>query len=327
VDEPTPVWTPPPSQEDGQADDLARSVTLGHVSPKHAGWTALAEAVAAGARVTRLRRLTGGAGGTDAYDVTLDRVPHRVAVKIYRDGDGTAPSEWSRLQFAQRVAAPVPKPIAADLESVWFGRPAIVMSRLPGRPDVTPKVVDSWVAALAQTLAQFHQTALDGFEGALPRPPWTEPWQPAAGEHDPLTAAAVSAVTARLPSLSPERVFTHGDFHPGNVLWHRGHLSGVVDWSAARLDARWSEVAYCRADVCLLLGPDIADRLAHAYSDIVGSTSDELAVYDVMWVVNMRNHAEVALEAYRGQGYAPNYQLSLSRLDEQLRRALERLDR
>ena len=43
--------------------------------------------------------------------------------------------------------------------------------------------------------------------------------------------------------------------------------------------------------MCLLLGPDVADRLADAYSDIVGDTSDELAVYDLMWVFNTRHHA------------------------------------
>ena len=130
----------------------------------------------------------------------------------------------------------------------------------------------------------------------------------------------------RLPSLSSERVFTHGDFHPGNVLWHRGRISGVVDWSAAGLDARWSELAYCRADVCLLLGPDVADGLADAYSDIVGDTSDDLAVYDVMWLFNIRHHAQVALDAYREQGHVPHRQLSLAHLDEQLRRVLRRLD-
>lgn len=215
------------------------------------GWKALAEAIAPGARVMRLRRLTGGAGGTDAYDVTLDRSPHSVVTKLYRDGDDTAPSEWRRLEFAQRVTAPVPKPIAADLESAWFRCPAVVMSRLPGRPDVTPKDTDSWVAGLAQTLAQLHQTPLDGAEDALPPPTPTETWEPPAGEHDPLVAAAVGAVTARLPSLSSERVFAHGDFHPGNVLWHRGRISGVVDWSAARLDARWSEVARTAGPTCV----------------------------------------------------------------------------
>ena len=57
-----------------EAGNLARRVTLRSMSPRHPGWRALAEAVAPGARVTRLRRLA-GAGMTDAYDVTLDRTP------------------------------------------------------------------------------------------------------------------------------------------------------------------------------------------------------------------------------------------------------------
>ena len=250
-----------------------------------------------------------------------------MVVKLYRDGDGTAPLEWSCLGFAQRVSAPVPEPIAADLESVWFGRPAVVMSRLPGRPDVTPEDLDPWVRALAQALAELHETALDAAEGVLTRPPRSKAWPPPAREHTPLIAAALSAITAHRPSLSSERVFTHGDFHPGNVLWSRGRISGVVDWSHARLDARWCDLAYCRAEVCLLLGPDVADRLADAYSDIVGEASDELAVYDLMCVLNTRRYLPGSLDAYRDQGHAPNCQLSLAHLDEQLRRALKRLDR
>src|SRR5690349_5962325 len=173
------------------------------MSSRHSGWKAMAEAVTPGARVTRLRRLA-GAGMTDAYDVTLDRTPRRVVVKLFRDGDGTAPLEWSRLGFAQRVALPVPEPIVADLKSVWFGRPTVVMSRLPGRPDLTPKDVDSWVGALAHALAELHETPLDGAEGAVTRPPRFETWRAPAGEHDPLTAAAVGAVTARLPSHTSE---------------------------------------------------------------------------------------------------------------------------
>jgi len=294
------------------------------MSRRASGWKALAAAVAPGARVTRLRRLGGGAGGTDAYGVTLDRAPRRLVVKLYPDDDGTASSEWSHLEFAQRVTAPVPEPIAADLESVWFGRPAVVMSRLPGRPDVTPKDAYSWVAALAQVLAKVHETVLDGVAGALTPPLQDARWDPPSRDH-PLSAVAVGAVAAGLPSLSAEHAFTHGDFHPGNVLWQRGRISGIVDWSAAGLGARWSELAYCRADVCLLLGPDVADRLADAYSEIVGRTSDDLAVYDVIWLFNIRHHADVALGAYREQGHVPNRRLSLAHVDEQLRRVLTRL--
>jgi aminoglycoside phosphotransferase (APT) family kinase protein len=263
---------------------------------------------------------------TDAYDVTLDRTPGRVVVKLYRDGDGTAPLEWSRLEFAQRTALPVPEPIVADLESGWFGRPAVVMSRLPGRPDLTPKDVDSSVGALAQTLAQLHETPLDGADGAVTRPERFEAWAAPAGEHDPLTAAAAAAVTARLPLRTSERVLTHGDFHPGNVLWHRGRISGLVDWSAARLDSRWYDLAYGRASVCIHHGPDIADRLADAYSAIVGRTSDELAVYDLMCVLSSRHYLAESLAADREQGHMPNYPLSVAHLDEHVRRSLARLE-
>lgn len=54
------------------------------MSPRHPGWAALAEALAPGARVTRMHRLVGG-GASDTYDVTLDRAPGRVVVKIFRD--------------------------------------------------------------------------------------------------------------------------------------------------------------------------------------------------------------------------------------------------
>ena len=77
--------------------------------------------------------------------------------------------------------------------------------------------------------------------------------------------------------------------------------------------------------MCLLLGPDVADRLADAYSGIVGATSDDLAVYDLIWAFNMRQHAQTALGAYREQGHVPNHQSSLARLDEQMRRAMHRL--
>ena len=292
--------------------------------PTHPGWEAFAESVTPGARIERIHRLVGG-GSADAFDVTLDQAPGRVVVKVFRDDDDTAPLEWSRLKFAQRITTPVPEPIAADLTSNWFGRPAIVMSRLTGRPDIAPKEVDSWIGSLARVLTELHETALDGAKGALTQPPLAERWRPPAVPHDSLTSRAVDAVTAHLPSLTSEHVFTHGDFNPSNVLWHGGRVSGVVDWSAARLDTRWSELAYCRGAVCLLLGPDIADLLTDAYTDIVGYACDEeLATYDLM-AVSTRHYTRESLEVDGELGPTPEYEVAVAHLDEQLRRALKRL--
>ena len=73
-------------------------------------------------------------------------------------------------------------------------------------------------------------------------------------------------------------------------------------------------------------GQAIADRLADAYSGIVGGTSDELAVYDLMCVFSSRHYLAESLAADREQGHVPNYQLSLAHLDEHVRRSLKRLD-
>ena len=293
---------------------------------RHPGWKLLAESLAPGVSVTRVRRLRGG-GSADVYDVSLDQPPGRVVVKVLREGDDTAPLEWNRLGFAQRVSLPVPEPIAADLESTWFGRPAIVMSRLAGHPEIAPKAVDSWIESLARALSVVHDTALEGAERALTRPPLAETWRPPAGPHDSLTARAVDAVRAHLTSLTSQQVFTHGDFNPANVLWHQGCISGVVDWSGARLDARWTELAYCRGSVCLLLGPDVADRLTDEYAAIVGHVSEEeLAVYDLM-SVSTRHYTRESLEVDGPLGPTPSYEVAVAHLDEQLRRALNRLHR
>ena len=75
----------------------------------------------------------------------------------------------------------------------------------------------------------------------------------------------------------------------------------------------------------MLLGPDIADRLADAYSDIVGYASDELAVYDLMYV-SSRHYTAESLEVDGQLGHVPGLEVALAHLDEQLRRALKRLD-
>ena len=123
-------------------------------------------------------------------------------------------------------------------------------------------------------------------------------------------------------SLSPEAVLTHGDFHPGNLLWRGYRISGVVDWSAARLDSRWVDVAQCRADVAIVLGTAAADQLRDAYEAAAGRSSPDLALYDVMCAFGMVNFYGLALGAYREQGLALTPRQAAARLRIHLRRAL-----
>src|SRR5437763_326719 len=118
-------------------------------APPTDGLRRLAVDVLRGSTAVRVRRLGGGIGtATSAVslrtttgrrlDVVLKRFPRR-------DRPGLPANEWKRLVFAQRLPVPTPEPIAFDRGGRWFGVPSIVMSKLPGRPDVDPTDVPRWL--------------------------------------------------------------------------------------------------------------------------------------------------------------------------------------
>lgn len=68
-----------------------------------------------------------------------------------------------------------------------------------------------------------------------------------------------------------DRVFIHRDYHPGNVLWKAGRLSGVVDWQAASVGPRTVDVFHCRANLIDRFGLAVADRFVEIWKEVSGS--------------------------------------------------------
>jgi aminoglycoside phosphotransferase (APT) family kinase protein len=62
----------------------------------------------------------------------------------------------------------------------------------------------------------------------------------------------------------------HGDYWPANVIIHRAHLSGIVDWTHATLGDPRSDVAQCRLDLALIHDLAVADRFLDAYQHLAG---------------------------------------------------------
>jgi len=86
------------------------------------------------------------------------------------------------------------------------------------------------------------------------------------------------------PAPTNEAVFVHRDFHPGNVLWHRRHVSGVVDWEAASIGLGSVDVAHCRVN---LLYDDLsrADLFRHEWEVVSGQSFDPWA--DIITVIGL----------------------------------------
>ena len=63
-------------------------------------------------------------------------------------------------------------------------------------------------------------------------------------------------------------MFLHRDFHPGNLLWNEGMLSGVVDWPFSCRGPQGVDVAHARWNLALVDGVVAADQFLSAYRDL-----------------------------------------------------------
>lgn len=86
------------------------------------------------------------------------------------------------------------------------------------------------------------------------------------------------------PVLDDDRTFIHRDFYPGNVLWHRRTVSGLVDWEAASVGPRSMDVAHCRINL-LYDGLDAADIFTRIWEQRTGRTFHRWA--DIATVIGL----------------------------------------
>jgi aminoglycoside/choline kinase family phosphotransferase len=90
-------------------------------------------------------------------------------------------------------------------------------------------------------------------------------------------------LAARRTQLHPS--LHHRDYHPVNVLWQNGEVSGVVDWVNACLGPAGADVAHCRANLAQMFGVGVAEEFLQAYLERAGGEYNPF--WDVDSVLNM----------------------------------------
>ena len=240
-----------------------------------------------GGRVVSARALRGGMSSA-VHLVTVELTGgHRHHVVLRRlvrpelniEEPDLAEREARALRFVEQIEVPTPRLLAVDPAGVVAGVPALLMTRIPGRVDWWPTDMDRWLRRLADLLPKIHGApvptprlipAFAPYHQASYRPPpwarWPRVWE-----------RAVEIALGPAPDLPA--VLVHRDFHPGNVLWRRGLVSGVVDWQAASVGPAVVDVAHCRANL-LAFDRSVADRFTalwelesaatfHSWADVV----------------------------------------------------------
>jgi aminoglycoside phosphotransferase (APT) family kinase protein len=234
------------------------------------------EAVAGG-QVAAFRALDGGmSSAVHAVDLADGRalvLRRYVREDWLAEEPGVPRREATALELLEDRPLPTPQLVAVDPDGGDAGDPAVLMTRLAGAIDWAPAHLDAFLAGLAALLPHIHATpvvaglpdyspyALEAFHP----PPWStrpEVWERGFAVFDG-------------PPPGDERVFIHRDFHPGNVLWQGGAVSGVVDWANASVGAPEADIGHCRMNLAGVFGLEAADRFLELCGAGVG--------YDPYW--------------------------------------------
>lgn len=209
--------------------------------------------------------------------------------------------EACSLNMAARTGLPVPKLIACDKSGEVCGLPAILMSHLKGKVVLKPDSMQKWLHQLADALKQIHRVNADDFSwnyfsyndiDKITIPEWSQVpdiWKLAINY-------------AKKPRSEYKSCFIHRDYHPANVLWHDGKISGVVDWANACSGPAGIDIGHCRWNLAMLYGIEIADQFLAAYQAIAGSTFYYDPYWDILSVIDTLSGSPTVYSGWRDFG-------------------------
>lgn len=255
-----------------------------------------ADALGAGSRVVAVRALhEGGWHANHAIDV-IDRPGRRYRLVLRRwarpewiveDPDLSVERELTALRLLADSPVAAPAVVAADPDGAACDVPALLLTRLPGTPPGRPRDMRSFLTQLAAVLPAIH-AANGRARELLPRfrtyvdlrkvepPSWlarSPVWKRAleiAGGPPPPTATC----------------FIHRDYHPGNTLWRRGQLSGVVDWTQASWGPASIDLGWMRWNLAYDHSQGAADWFLGIHRDLSGNATDHHPYWDILTVVD-----------------------------------------
>lgn len=226
--------------------------------------------------------------------------------------------ERASLLALSKVDLSIPRFLAADAHAEECHAPSLLMSTLPGKAQLERGVYEAGMPQIAQILYRIHQTPipLDFHWKYAPYTPIHEMEVPNWTTNPDDWKKALHFVQYSTPSFTP--VFIHRDFHPTNILWEDGKLSGVVDWINACSGPALVDVAHCRTNFALLYGMDTADSFLKAYLN--ESPMEYTPYWDILSIFDFVDEEMDVYEGWTELGYADlSSNLMKLRADEYIR--------
>ena len=267
---------------------------------KTTGGRVISAAPLPGATSSELHSVEVESSDAGKQSLVLRRFTDKTWVKKEPD---VAAREAASVSHAASAGLPAPQLVGCDADGSQCGAPATLVTMLRGEVVLRPESWTGWMQGLAYAAARIHAVDGEGLRwkyrrynerAALAVPKWSS--QPEAWRR------AIEAVQEPAPEY--RECFVHRDYHPSNVLWSDGRISGVVDWVNGCKGPAGIDVAWCRHNLANLHGLLAADEFLSTYTVAAGSTFQYDPYWDLMSVVELLPGPPSMYEGWRASGIA-----------------------
>ena len=208
------------------------------------------------------------------------------------------------------------------------GKPAIIASRLPGKPD--PKPGEHACREAGRILAAIHVAAV-GYDASLDNArgrEWRESFAEAVAPRIPRAQAELIASENRYQGMHDDSVLPqgviHGDYFHDNVLWDAEGRGGVIDFYFACDDILLYDVAIGVNDWCVNPDATLDHHRAHAFIHGYSMLRPLEALERELWPAMLRRAALRTWLGRLGYNYFPrDSHMTIPKDHEFSRRLLE----
>lgn len=254
------------SNQAADPDSEGRSVSVAYEAPNSRTLSWIAAVCGGDGSVSNSCTPLGGGTIANVDLVTVRNSTGRtfqVVLRRWADADrralGRVEREVSALSALSTQGFPAPRLISHDATGSAAGVRCVVMTKVPGSVVLQPTNLSEWTSRLAEVQAEVHRLPPNL---AANTPGWFElghdfAWIADAGLRRDAVAAAREAAF--------EKVFVHGDYQQFNVLWKRGEVSAVLDWTMTGTGTRGIDVGHARLNLAALYSVEVADAYLNSY--------------------------------------------------------------
>ena len=211
--------------------------------------------------------------------------------------------EAASLAQASRAGVRAPRVIATDEDGSLTGKPSTLMTKLEGEVVLQPPELSTWLRGLAQAIVRLHAMEPDDAFPWTFRPYTNAPRMDYSWSKLPSAQweTAISIVTGAAPEA--KRRFIHRDYHPANVLWSGGEVSGIVDWVNGCIGPVGIDIGHCRVNLVQLYGIPAADEFLAHYCELAGTSFSYDPYWDLVTLIDSSDGPQSVYPGWTALGF------------------------